>query len=1010
MKIKLVFKGKLVPDISREDALKGVAALVKQPVDVVEKQLFAKQSVTIKTVKSQAEAQKFVDAFARAGIELEVQTVPPPAAAGKSSADKSASENGSSGSTSPGIAAPKKAASDKASNKETSPEQDSPKKASRKSPLLVAGVAAMALLLLVGAGAAWYLQPVWRANATSEAMKSAVAALASDDLVALAHVDIRRAIQLQERLYGEQDTGALLQSDEDTWDSLAAAGIDPGKQFGNVLVALHVDEDRADWSLVALGTPDAAAVRQWISANYDVERTDAQTGTVYFSWVDENTCEPSGLHAARTGPDWVVVAAADRFDALWSRLEQRATPPAQVDTWLSLADKQLLTAGIFNPQAISKAADGIAGMMLAAAGEAASPADGLYLGVSPTLMPPGASLQGTIASADAGFLDTVESAATSWLAETKSSAADMSPDVIPIIDRIFVLREGGNLTAGVSLDTNFGDELGKLVGAVAGQAFQVSMQGSGPMEEQVKESPMTFANVTAAQIGDFDQYGDAFFDPQWQDGPFAIGVSRLVSDSDGQLLVTLRGEGRGLPNVGERSALVRFRVTDALDSSGASILPEQSCGPIRNTQWIDDNHVSMGSYFQGTDISFYPSVSMEKELLLAVHTDPGDIQAIQGEIEFFLPTQVKRVVVDSPSAADVIEADDVRISFKAASESGIDYQLSGDRKRLLAVRALNDRGQVLESGSSSRSDVWFGSGENVSIDYYGTVAAAEVILAETLEPVRYRFRLPGAYPAIDADNLVMERPVEVATASALSRSMSAPAPAVTFDYMQPMSTTSAGPALLSLGQMQASSFMGLTAQMDLYVSNRLPLEYQLNGASIALDEVHFADGTSDQLDLAAPAALEPDGGYWMNGEYQYDENKPWLKSSVYLQDSDYDADMPVAASGRIVFRAVDDAVTVTMLAAPGQRFDEHGIAVEVNEWRKNGLVIDVADGAERVISVTALDADGQPVGRSDGFSVSGSEVSIDVDLNGVPERLELMVALELEEIETPFRIDLDGSN
>ena len=165
-----------------------------------------------------------------------------------------------------------------------------------------------------------------------------------------------------------------------------------------------------------------------------------------------------------------------------------------------------------------------------------------------------------------------------------------------------------------------------------------------------------------------------------------------------------------MPNVGERSALVRFRITDALDGSGASILPEQSCGPIRNTQWKDNNHVSMGSYFQGTDISYYPTVSMEKELLLAVQTDPGDIQAIQGEIEFFLPTQVKRVVVDSPSAADVIEADDLRISFKAASESEISYQLSGDKKRLLAVRGLNDRGQVLESGSSSSSDVWFGSG------------------------------------------------------------------------------------------------------------------------------------------------------------------------------------------------------------------------------------------------------------------------------------------------------------
>ena len=76
--------------------------------------------------------------------------------------------------------------------------------------------------------------------------------------------------------------------------------------------------------MIVLGSLPPDAVRQVLTDSFDVQ-ADSDLRTVLFTWLDEATCVPSALHAALITDSYVLVAAADRIDALDARIRQNST-------------------------------------------------------------------------------------------------------------------------------------------------------------------------------------------------------------------------------------------------------------------------------------------------------------------------------------------------------------------------------------------------------------------------------------------------------------------------------------------------------------------------------------------------------------------------------------------------------------------------------------------------------------------------------------------------------------
>ena len=123
----------------------------------------------------------------------------------------------------------------------------------------------------------------------------------------------------------------------------------------------------------------------------------------------------------------------------------------------------------------------------------------------------------------------------------KTGAEVDAPDLLPIYERVSVQRNGQWFTAGVQLDTDIGAEIEKLGSALFRNTFGSSMGSTGtslgPAEEQLDESPVRFTNAGVASLQPYDAFGDSFMKPQWQEGPFAMSVSRVHADDSGGLVV-----------------------------------------------------------------------------------------------------------------------------------------------------------------------------------------------------------------------------------------------------------------------------------------------------------------------------------------------------------------------------------------------------------------------------------------------------------------------------------------
>lgn len=967
---KLVFRGKLANGVTPDQAAERLAEMFHQGAETVRQRLFLDRSVRVKTVETESEARRFAAVFAKAGVELDVEPL------------------GEQSPPSPTIP------------------RETVTRPKRRYGLLGAGVAVLAVV----AAGAWYAWPVVRNGATSVDQVAASRALATSSMIALGHLDIERAMELQERLLGAPDPDALLTDEEGLWQSLLRAGIDPGERIDDVLGGVYTDGEGASWAVVVLGRIPVERLRGWIEARFDVESFEASTGTVFFTWIDEETCEPSPLHAARISESSVVLAAADEIEALQRRLEAPAAAERAIDEWLVRTEEHVLTLGIFNPTSIGRTAEGLAGMVLGQAGHAVRLADAVYLGVAPALMPPGVVVSGALESADAQFLSTAHETASTWLTSAKASAEQNDPDLADIYDRIDVSLDGHSLSAGVRLDTNLDDELRRLVRATLQRAFQVRIGPPGGSNaatgEKIDEDPARFANASVAQLEVYDAFGSGFFEPQWQRGPFAAAVSKLERSREGRLEVSLRAEGRGLPNLGERSELVRWRVTDVIDGRGESLMPARECGPVRGREWTAATQVTEGSYFADGELVRFPKVALEKSVILAEGARAGDVAAIRGELEFRLPSEVRSIRLDAPLAGKVVERDDLRVRFEPASERSISYQASGDTARLLSVRALNAAGEVLEKGGSTRGENWLRAGEYASIQIHGAPASVEVIVAETFEPLRYGFELPGAYPPIGTAPARARPAATFATPEALARALALGSPEVAFDHAEPAAVTTAGPALVVVQRIQASALTGLFAQMEIYVPQAMPLRGQLNGVSIVLDRVELANGEVVGLDLAAPVALRSEGAYWLNGEYTPNPDKPWLKGSATVQAAEYDGPRPAIVHGRVVFRSVADPIEATMSAALGSRWNEDGAEISVDQWRENELRVRIPAGAERIVSLVALDASGKAVGRADRVQSSGREHTAHIELSAVPKWLRIVYAAASDEHALAFSADL----
>src|SRR6185437_7219980 len=361
----------------------------------------------------------------------------------------------------------------------------------------------------------------------------------------------------------------------------------------------------------------------------------------------------------------------------------------------------------------------------------------VYLGFRMTVVPlAGAARLVVDAKDEARALEQING----WqraISQSRAHWAQALPSVAALYDSLSIRSEGKRNTAEVTVDratiANVRHVANEAMAAVLGGfGADVKTQPISAQPERIDRNPAKFeAATTPAELAAYDQ-GAMFAEKVDKvEGPFGVRLDeiRQGAKADAGLELVVAAFANAIPNVTGDGARTRLFVDSVKAKDGRELLLHQECGRQRNSEPADFSSVSA------------PRLQASKTVQLIAGTGARAIERVDGHIELRWPTRTETIRLAHPAMGTLIEKDGVALRLTKVAGRSVGYEVSGERDRLLALRALNAAGQPLDRTMMAASDFLFGDGRTVEANYAGSIDAVELVLAAEEHELSYRFAL-----------------------------------------------------------------------------------------------------------------------------------------------------------------------------------------------------------------------------------------------------------------------------
>ncbi|MBU2886964.1 hypothetical protein KO507_14435 [Gilvimarinus agarilyticus] len=999
---KLVFNGELQSGAKQARVVAALAKLLKTDADKIQAKLFAGKSVTLKRVASHAEALKWQRAFAKAGAVLAIVEQEPASEVTSQQAvaqPPTAEDNRASEPEQPDTSAHEAAAA--------GPNRAQPK--SRKRLYIGLGILAQLIIAAIVI-ALWYARPLWQPAALSDSQQALGSAMVTDESFAIARLDVQRLNAL-EGLSGDEFDLQALPVGEGVVNSLARSGLNIRADVDTVWLAGYLINDKPASILLATGRFDSARLTTWFSERYEVDQT--LSDGVVFRPVDETNCEKGEPVRAFVSDNLVLLGDVEQVGEVLERMAQQTAASDRVARWFAVSDSQLASAAVFAPENIGHTLSGLPGMMLGGMGRAAAPADGLYFGVEPVVLPPGVELQVVIESDDSEFIQKTDTALTTKLQTLRASAEINYPETVKLYDRLSVSRTDAGVQAAMRFDQHLRTELSTWFTSLFAGAIS-SNDDSAPVSEQLDENPPVFGSASPAPTTlapSSPAYSDPFFQFSSNAGPFALGVQTLELSDANTIAIGLEARAYDLPNLASRGVAAHMVLTDIINRAGDSIMPPLECGQADNREPVEIGQVmTYNHYVDGESLSGR-YVSGKASYTLPASMDVNDIGQLQGYIDYPAVTSVETITLNQPLAGQTIERDGFSLRFTQAGPNAVSYLYQGEPGRLLHVAGLNAQGQALASGGAMWGGVMFGSGQTANVDFQGEVAAVKVVLAKGLRPQRFDFTLQQVVPGFQSDSGFSHQrePIQW-TPESWTDVFSGEPPAVSYRWNKPVLEQAVGPMTLAVYDASANEHFGVQFNAELFVDYNLALTGLLSPGRLVVESVAapLSDETIEspniETPLSAPLSFALDGGMWVNGVYQKDDEKNWVKARVDLRERALKLASLGAMSGYVELNLPLASVTEQVPFTLGQQWRRDDLTLTVSKIEAGAAYLSFDGNLSPLISVQGK-KEGESVTESAELHSMFGDASVKLTLTELPDELVITVATQSK----PQRFDFELS-
>lgn len=722
MQYRLISNGRLVEGADEAEAVEGLAQLTGVSEKEIREKLLSNKRVKLKSSTDKDEIETLFAEFSILGLDVEVE---------QASSDKPARKSKKS--------------------------KKSGKSRSGSSKKRVYAFFLVLLLVLGGAGA--YLWNLTRIEYPQVAV-TAEDALANGKLVAIAHANVNKLVQLNRLAFGEMDPAVLPIGDANK-DIISTLFDGPANLRGSLdqlLLAVYAPEadSSGKTAILLLGDFDKDAVSDAYRRFYKIEKADGKADWYVLhkkvvtndkskqcpstSTAKQKPQQPGYLFV--DGSSILHINSLEYGEQLIRRLQTQATAKQSLAKWQDYRNGKLASAMLVSIPDTGKSLGGMQGMMINQAGTKNPEINSLAAGLEADFMSLALNANLSLYSDDRKWKSKTYSSINQSLAKLMNDTRKITPTLASLLSRVQLNNQNDALQINVGLDRsvldNFGNVIQESMSSFMGMGVSAS-QKDGPVKEQLQLNPAVYAknkvfsSLPPLELKSYES------EPLFSDGAFAVDFAELKKNDDGLFVIQLQGKvslPKGEDQTGEgRTGELALFVDSVADDTGTNLLRDEQCTTPNELFGRSPNHEP-----ETTTTLSQDQAQVMKFVRLRPDVKATDIDQIKGYIRFSSPVKVREYSVPL-QAGESVEDSGMRFYLSRIGENSVSYQVSGNDEKLLEVRALNKDGKPL------RKSWRLGSPDDgrTTQNYQGKVHALKIFVAQKYAVHKSRFKLENLY-------------------------------------------------------------------------------------------------------------------------------------------------------------------------------------------------------------------------------------------------------------------------
>jgi hypothetical protein len=862
--------------------------------------------------------------------------------------------------------------------------------------------AVVAALVVLGAGLYFFVaRPLLR---PSEVTAVAERALATDDLLLLAAINVKQAVFVEKWFLGSPRTTPVAvtpppaAADRSLLDHLRAAGVDPRHDVDHALYALYPAEASGSrHAAILVGRFNPAAINAYLTRELAATpRPGPGPASFDVTRIDPATCQPGASWVVTVAREWIVMTDPASHPALMARLSAApAATPESLGWWRGLAREDVAGVGIPGLERLESGATQpfVKGGARALAGEATA-FGRVYLGLGVKTVPPQGVLRIVVDAKDAArgaeriraWEQTVNASRDRW--------KESMPSVAALYDSIRVQTAGSRSTIQFTVDRTLAansqrviDEL--LAAVFGGFGLRVNPPSGEPPAERIDTEPVAFLPaVSLAALPAYDPQAQFAEEVDQIQGPFGVrlGELRLGGEAEAGLEAVVEGFANEVPNVAGSDDRVRLLVDSVKSTGGQELLRPEACGRERNNQPADFKSTG-GKRLKAT-----------KAVRLIAGADAKALQSLTGRVQLRLPTRTEVVTLEHPAAGATADRYGAVFTVTALAPGRVSYQIAGARGRLLLFRALNAKGQPLASPGAFSSDFMFGEGVSGQRQFAGTVDRLEVVFAAEEETVELPFTLTDFAPAGKPSGLALDRTPAFRPYSVRELQR---------EFPRPRGGGPLEPFEVSLGRVQ--SFFAMRFDFTLRSPVVPNFENGFAAGRLRLTRVELNDGTVLTPPAAAPANPAAVRSRWESAvRFPGAPRDGRLSTSLSLWvDTKAKPEDLKSVQGTLTMQYPRTLETLTLDdLTVGRRVERGDLTVTVAARGRKSVTLATSRDGDRICYIRLLGADGQALAYFGPNITEGSGGAWRFDLSPLnpPVKAEIVLAGQFERQTLPVSL------